>query len=166
MSVALAALLFLCMAGIGIARVDRCDDGPGISVNSQPSTPSTLALGSLTTTFTGDYAYAGNFFNITTASDMKITGLDLNLEYYGNSCDLELYVKDGTSEGFEYNSTLWTLEQTATIIAQGYGLSSHWDLSSWTKVFEAGKTYGICIYLSNYENTTRRVRYSYGTPTT
>jgi len=165
MKLLLSLFLVFCMASIGFAQI-VADDGSIITVNSQPFTPSTLALGSLTTTFAGGNGHSGNMFDITPSYDMTITGMDLNLDYLGGSCDMELYVKDGTSVGYETDSGPWTLEKSGTVIAQGAGNPAYWNLSPWSKVFEAGKTYGIAVYLTNYTSGVTMVRYTNGAATT
>jgi len=63
--------------------------------------------GPLTTLYAGNNGQDGIMFDITAITTVTITGFDL--DFYGNTHDIEIYYKDGTHVGFEQNAGAWTL---------------------------------------------------------
>jgi len=163
MKLALTSLLLLCLATVGFAQI-VADDGQTV-VNAQAYTPSTMAAGSLTTTFAGGNGYAGNMFDITPTADMGITAIDVHDEGLGSTSNVDVWYRPGTSVGFEASSTGWTLMGSYTGVGAGFGLGTYIDMAGNGVTFVGGSTYGMYVDLTSYGVGGSRLNYTNGAPT-
>ncbi|MCD4774712.1 MAG: hypothetical protein K8S15_01510 [Candidatus Aegiribacteria sp.] len=113
----------------------------------------------LTTLFARDNGFAGNSFNVSALTPLTIVGFDCNLEVPSVSCDIFVYYKVGTADGFEQNSGAWTLLGTDNVIPAGSNLPTHVDVGG--LYMDTGDTVGLCI-ISSESN----VEYTNGGPNT
>jgi len=164
MKLALTSLLLLCLVTVGFAQ-NVADDGQ-TNVNAQVYTPSTMAAGSLTTTFAGGNGFAGNMFDITPTADMGITAIDVHDEGVGATSTVDVWYRPGTSFGYEGSSAGWTLMGSYTGVGAGFGLGTYIDMAGNGVTFVGGSTYGMYVNLTSYGVGGSRLNYTNGTPTT
>ncbi len=98
---------------------------------------------SLTTFYAGGNGANGNHFDVTAAKKIRIDGFDVNLNSTSSQI-IEVYYKQGTYEGFELQSTAWTLLGIDTVIAQGLNNPTYVDIGG--LVIEAEETFGFAIF--------------------
>jgi hypothetical protein len=123
------------------------------------------ASGSLTTIFASNNGFAGNTFDIDPATDLKITGIDVNVSPAGLTTEVDVYYKSGTCVGYESNSGAWTLLASGSGTAAGTDLPTFIDLPGAPGVsFNSGQTYGLYVDVSSYP--TPILNYTNGGPTT
>lgn len=85
---------------------------------------------SLTTIFAADNGLKGNMFDVTTFDkDLKITGLDINLNSSPPNSTVNLYTKSGTYEGFETDPSAWTLVSTNIVSGAGFDNATFVDIT-------------------------------------
>ena len=102
---------------------------------------------SLTTTYATNNSFAGNTFDLTPSVNMTVDSFDVHLS--GNAeTTVAIYWRPGTSQGFESNSSGWTLLGTATVTAQGQGNPTHVAIGGLSMT--AGQTYGIYVDVQSY----------------
>jgi len=164
MKLALTTLMLFCLVTVGFAQI-VADDGQ-TTVNAQGYTPSTLAPGSLTTTFAGGNGYAGNMFDITPTADMGITAIDVHDQGVGAASTVDVWYRPGTSVGYEGSSAGWTLMGSYTGVGAGFGLGTYIDMAGNGVTFVGGSTYGMYVNLTSYGVGGSRLNYTNGTPTT
>jgi len=71
--------------------------------------------GPLTTLYAGNNGQDGIMFDIQAITSVTITQFDL--DFYGNTHDIEIYYKPGTHVGFQMTPGAWTLIGTANNVA-------------------------------------------------
>jgi large repetitive protein len=98
------------------------------SVGSSQNVPTTYAAGN---------NHRGNMFNVTTTTDVVITGFDISS--MGNNHGVEVYYRVGGYTGFESNPSAWTL-LGSTIIGASPALVSVGEI-----YIPAGQTYGLYV---------------------
>jgi hypothetical protein len=153
-------------AGDVTKDTQKADDGGRITIGSMSgSGGSSRTPGSLTTIYASNNQYAGNMFDIDPAIDLEITAMDVNTEYVGNTAQIDVYYKVGTSVGFESDPNAWTLLASGTGAIQGADLPTFIDLSGNGVIFNAGQSYGIYVDLVSYTAGVQVLRYTNGFPT-
>lgn len=156
----LAVLALVCLVS-GFAIAD--DDGTISSENAFDCFPEygTDAYGDayLTTIFARDNGFAGNSFDVSALTPLTIVGFDCNLEDPSTPCDIFVYYKVGTADGFELNSGAWTLLGTDNVVPAGSDLPTHVDVGG--LYMGTGDTVGFCIVSSE-----SNVEYTNGGPNT
>ncbi len=109
------------------------------------------ASGSLTTIFAANGGGAGNMFDIEPDIFLtEIMALDVNWSEVGESIDVHVYYKEGTSVGFETDPTPWPLLAVGTGIGAGWDNPAFVDLSGNGVHFEADTVYGLYVHVENY----------------
>lgn len=111
---------------------------------------------SLTTTYASNNADAGNTFDVTPSINVTIDSFDVNLGVYGGesgagagqTSEVAIYWRPGTSNGFESTSTGWTLLGTASVVTQGTDIPTHVPIGG--LALTAGQTYGFYVHLQTY----------------
>jgi len=121
--------------------------------------------GSLTTHFSGGNGYAGNMFDITPLLEMEITAIDIHQDFAGAQSDVDVWYRVGTCVGHESSSVGWTLIGSFTGTGAGLYSPTYIDMTGNGVVFEASKTYGIYVDLTNYLAGVSRLSYTNATPT-
>ena len=122
---------------------------------------------SLGTTFVSDNQFRGNMFDITPNIDMKLTGIDVNTSAaVGDTVSFDVYCREGTHVGFENSSAGWSIVASGSALSEGTDNPTYIPLD--TKfLFTSGKTYGIYVDMSSYDNPVGSyLRYTNGGPTT
>lgn len=123
--------------------------------------------GSLTTIFAANGGGAGNMFDI--EPDIYLTeigALDVNWSEVGESIDVHVYYKEGTSVGFETDPNPWSLLAVGTGIGAGYNNPTFIDLSGNGVHFEADTVYGLYVHVENYPDLNGHLARTNGGPNT
>ena len=142
------------------------DDGTVVHAAPAPGNGNTnRAPGSLTTHFNGGNGFAGNMFDITTTTDLEITGIDFHARNNTNLFDIDLWYRVGTCVGNDLSPAGWILlgQVTGVMGAGAYG-PTFADFSGNGVVFAAGQTYGIYMDNVNY-STSGGINYTNGVST-
>jgi hypothetical protein len=114
----------------------------------------------LTTIFASNNQFAGNMFDLDVRSNVSIERLAVNLTAPGSTNSIELYIREGTSFGFENTASGWTLAaRDDGVISAGQDQPSFVEIRG--VPLEAGRTYGVFVYLASYGSGTS-VRYTNG----
>jgi hypothetical protein len=104
---------------------------------------------SLTTLFAQNNGYRGNSFDLIATECIEVVGWDINLtSTAGNSGDASWWWKEGTADGFECDSSVWTMLGTVNVVGQGSNNPTHADLGG--LVVQPGQTIGIYHWLDDY----------------
>ena len=104
---------------------------------------------SLTTTYLGGNNFAGNTFDLTANTDLTVNSFDVHLRAGSSStADVEIYWREGTSNGYEGSSQGWTLLGTATVAIQGVGNPTPVPIGGLQ--LRAGRTYGVYVNIANH----------------
>ena len=117
---------------------------------------------SFSTIFAADNSFAGNTFDIVTgASAILINGFDVNLDPTGTDTTMAIYWRPGTADGFQADSTGWTLLGTDVVTPAGLNNPTHVDVGG--LVLSAATTYGFYVDTQSYPSSS--LQYSNGGPT-
>ncbi len=96
-----------------------------------------------TTWFASDNGASGNLFDVFSAKNIRIEGFSVNLT--GTTLrEVAVYYKTGTFEGFETNSSAWTLLGVDTVMPAGFDLPTFVDVGG--LVINQEQTYGILVH--------------------
>jgi hypothetical protein len=114
------------------------------------------------TNMAGGNQFAGNMFDIFPRFDLMIRGMDVNVSSAQPSVTVDVYWTDNTYVGKENSSAGWTLLERQTVAPRPAGTGTFIDLSTSTKLFRAGQSYGIYVALSSYSQGNQQLVYSDG----
>ena len=117
---------------------------------------------SLTTAFNTDNGNAGNTFDLEVLKPggVEVESLDVNVEDgTGNTAQVEVWTRPGTSVGFEGSTTGWTSQGSFSVTAAGRDLPTPVPASF---SLPAGN-YGVAVGVTDYPSVTWR--YTNGGPT-
>ena len=98
---------------------------------------------SLTTLYNNFYGDIGFMFDVTVLSSGSVEIDSFDASMTGYTTDASVYYREGGREGYENDSTAWTLAGSATVTPQGINQPTHLAVGGIT--MDAGKTYGIYI---------------------
>ncbi len=101
------------------------------------------SIDSLGTSFGGGNGQSGNAFDILPASNIELTGLDLNLDAT-SSVDVVVYIRTGSYVGNETSLAGWSLIDTITVNANGAGNPTYVGFPA-AYPLSAGQTYGLLV---------------------
>lgn len=98
---------------------DSCDSTTEdeFTCPSDCSTDSTF----LDTTMAAGNGQKGNMFTVQAVAPTQITSFDIHCNTGGVTATVQVFVKEGTYQGFEANSGAWTLIQEVEVANQGSG---------------------------------------------
>ena len=154
------SLVLVCLvSGLAIAN----DDGTENSASSYVVTyegPGTDDPGDafLTTMFASDNQFAGNSFDVGALTPLTIVGFDINLDTGLADHTIDVWIREGTADGFEQVAAGWTLLGSDVVVPAGMDLPTHVNVGGlW---MDTGDTVGIII--TTHENTD--FRYTSGGP--
>jgi len=161
---ALCLAFLIGLSSLTAQTVKRQDDGQLSSPMLAGGNTHGLGTGCTNTFLTTHYlagnGSGGNMFNITPNINMFIECLDIHISTTGFPVDVNLWYKVGTCDGFESDSTAWTLLGVASGVGAGPGLPTNVSFAGNGVVFEAGVVYGIFV-----DVPTNSVSYTNGGPT-
>jgi hypothetical protein len=104
---------------------------------------------SITTTFAGGNAFAGNMFDLTTlANGITITGIDVNLTATTEVYDISVFTRVGSYVGFEGNAAAWTPRGTVSVTSAGSDVPTFVNIADFSLAASTG--YGFYVTVTNY----------------
>lgn len=124
------------------------------SMGALSTGPGFQAPGSLTTTFAGGNAFAGNMFDMVTTSDLVINSMDIHCNAAaGSAVSIDVWYMTGTVVGNEMNAAVWTQLGSYNGTSAGPGLPTNMDMAGNGMTWTAGTAYGIYVDLTSYAAT-------------
>ena len=105
---------------------DDCPDGAGWCTSCHTGECQNLCqlAAPVETTFAGGNGLNGNMFDVETASDVRITGFDINVPVQPDGApphNVLVYYREGTYVGSEQTAGAWTLLGGTSVISAGDG---------------------------------------------
>lgn len=156
------SLVLLCLvSGFAVAN----DDGTEYYSSSYEASyegPGTDDTGDtfLTTLFAEDNGFAGNSFDVQAYTPLTIVGFDINLQIGDPNHTIDVWMREGTADGFEMVAAGWTLLGSDVVVPAGTDLPTHVNVGG--LYMEAGDTVGFVITTQAYTG----IRYTDGGPNT
>jgi hypothetical protein len=125
---------------------------------------SSIANASLiTTTFSGNNAFAGNMFDVTIFNnDLLLSAADINLGAQGSNALISVYTRIGGFSGFELDAAAWTLQGQQTVTSSGSGNPTVFNFADF--ILSANTQYGMYFSVTDYATDGQiKMKYTTGT---
>ena len=107
-------------------------------------------------------SFAGNTFDIVSASDFTISAIDVNVDPAGDWAGIDVYYRVGSSVGYENNASAWSFLGSYSTTAAGLDLPTFIDLAGNGIQFDNGQVYGIYVDLYTYTSGGIVLQYTNG----
>lgn len=138
-------------SSVAFTNLTTADGGAARSVRL-----TVLSGGLLGTTFASDNGYAGNMFDVCAKKNFGISAFDLNIAPSGQTANVSVYYRSGSSFGRENSCDGWLLFATQTVVAAGADLPTFVDCRGNGVEFLRGTTHGFYIFVDYSSGATMR----------
>jgi len=151
---AVCALSLSLVASTNAQSLSTNDNGTPSMGSISAGGPGTQVPGSMTTTFAGGNAFAGNMFDMLTTTDLTIDSIDIHCNAgVGSAVSVDVWYMTGTVVGNETNAAVWTQLGSYTGTSAGPGVGTPIDMAGNGMTWVAGTAYGIYVDLTSYASS-------------